>query len=156
MRGFPKRFNRDFFGLISTLITFCSYWDKEYDLELMSDPVALNLLYIQAVSDIERGWTFCTRETKTILANLQVQLAKKEYIELARSQKHYGFIQFTPCYCDYPHQDTKVLISIGDQELNMRIVNSGQFVKEGSFKVTRMRCWRITATHVITKFNYKQ
>lgn len=126
----------------------CSYWDKDYDLELMSDPVALNLLYIQAVSDIERGWTFCTNETKHTLANLQAQLAKKEYIEIARLQKHYGFMQFTSCYCDYPRADTKVVISVGDQELNMRIVGSGQLVKEGSFKVTRMRCWRITATHV--------
>lgn len=114
----------------------------------MSDPVALNLLYIQALSDIERGWTFCTRETKNTLANLQAQLAKKEYIELARLQKHYGFIQFTPSYCDYPRVDTKVLISIGDQELNMRILGTGQLVKEGSFKVTRMRCWRITAIQV--------
>lgn len=119
----------------------------------MSDPVALNLLYIQAISDIERGWTYCNRETKNILANLQAQLAKKEYIEVARSQKHYGFIQFTPCLCDYPRPETKVLISIGDQELNMRIIGPGQTVKEGSFKVTRMRCWRITATHVNYIYN---
>lgn len=114
----------------------------------MSDPVALNLLYIQTISDIERGWTYCTKETKNILANLQAQLAKKEYIELARLQKRYGYIQFTPCFCDYPRPETKVLISLGDQELNMRIVGTGQAVKEGSFKVTRMRCWRITAIHV--------
>lgn len=117
-------------------------------MELMSDPVALNLLYVQTVSDIERGWIFCSRETKTQLANLQVLLAKREYIELARTQKYYGFIQFAQCYCDYPRSGTKVLIAIGDQELNVRIVGPGPLLKEGSFKVTRMRCWRITATHV--------
>lgn len=125
-----------------------SYWDKEYDLELMTDPVALNLLYVQTVSDIERGWIFCIKDIKTQLAKLQARLAKREYIELARIQKYYGFIQFTPCYCDYPRTNTKVLIAIGDQELNMRLIGTGQFGKEGSFKVTRMRCWRITATHV--------
>ncbi|KAJ8983304.1 hypothetical protein NQ317_010842 [Molorchus minor] len=29
----------------------------------------------------------------------------------------------------------------------MRIIGPGQLVKEGNFKVTRMKCWRITATH---------
>lgn len=120
----------------------------------MSDPVALNLLYIQTMSDIERCWIYCSKETKNLLANLQAQLAKKEYIELARLQKHYGFIQFSACYCDYPCPETKVLISIGDQELNMRIIGPGQMIKEGSFKVTRMRCWRITAIHVSLKINY--
>lgn len=125
-----------------------SYWDKEYDLELITDPVALNLLYIQTVSDIERCWIYCTKEAKTQLVKLQARLAKREYVELARTQKYYGFLQFSPCYCDYPKSNTKVLIAIGDQELNMRLVGPGNMVKEGAFKVTRMRCWRITATHV--------
>lgn len=114
----------------------------------MGDPVALNLLYVQIVSDIERSWIYCTKETRAQLASLQGRLAKREYIELARVQKYYSFIQFAPCYCDYPSLNTKVLIAIGDQELNMRLIAPGQMVKEGSFKVTRMRCWRITATHV--------
>lgn len=110
-----------------------SYWDKDIDLQLMSDPVALNLLYVQTVSDVERSWIYCSKETRNQLANLQAQLAKKEYLELARMQKHYGFLQFSPCLCDYPHPETKVLISVGDQELHMRVI--GQTVREGSFKV---------------------
>ncbi|KYB29604.1 sorting nexin-17 [Tribolium castaneum] len=124
-----------------------SYWDCNYDQELMTDPVALNLLYVQVVSDVEKGWICCTRDMKSQLSNLQSRLAKREYIELARTLKYYGFMQFMPCYCDFPKPQTKVLIAIGDQELSMRLLGTGQFVKEGSFKVTRMRCWRITATH---------
>lgn len=112
----------------------------------MNDPVALNLLYTQTVSDIERGWILCTKEVKSQLAHFQARLSKKEYIELARSLKYYGYIQFVPCYCDYPKPQTKVLVAIGGQELSLRLI--GQVIKEGSFKVTRMRCWRITATHV--------
>ncbi|GJQ68174.1 hypothetical protein Trydic_g10737 [Trypoxylus dichotomus] len=122
-----------------------SYWDNDYDLELMTDPIALNLLYTQTVSDIERGWILCMKEVKSQLAHLQARLSKREYIELARTLKYYGYIQFVPCYCDYPKPKTKVLVAIGGQELSLRLI--GQVVKEGSFKVTRMRCWRITATH---------
>ncbi|KAJ8955471.1 hypothetical protein NQ318_003571 [Aromia moschata] len=104
-----------------------SYWDINYDFELMTDPVALNLLYAQTAMEIGKGW---------IIAN-----------ERTQKLKYYGFTQFMPCYCDYPKAQTKVLIAIGDQELNMRIIGPGQLVKEGNFKVTRMRCWRITATH---------
>lgn len=114
----------------------------------MNDPVAVNLLYVQTVAEIEKGWIIATRDIKSQLTSLQVSLAKKEYMELAQTLKYYGFIQFIPCYCDYPKPQTKVLIAIGDQELNMRIIGPGQMMKEGVFKVTRMRCWRITATHV--------
>lgn len=124
-----------------------SYWDINYDLELMTDPVSLNLLYVQTVSDIERGWIFCSNNVKMELVQFQARLEKKEYIEIARTLKYYGYIQFNTCFCDYPKPCTRVLVAIGGEELNLRIVGPGQLVKEGSFKVTRMRCWRITATH---------
>lgn len=124
-----------------------SYWDSNYDSELIMDPVALNLVYVQTVTEVEKGWISCTRDIKSQLANFQSKLAKREYIELARTLKYYGFMQFLPCYCDFPKPQTKVLIAIGDQELSLRLIGP-QFVKEGCFKVTRMRCWRITATHV--------
>lgn len=112
----------------------------------MNDPVALNLLYTQIVSDVERGWILCTRDVKQQLAQLQTRLAKKDYIELARTLKYYGFVQFRLCFCDYPKPNTEVLVAIGNQELTLRLM--GKVIKEGTFKVTRMRCWRITATHV--------
>lgn len=124
---------------------FSSYWDNNLDVELMKDPIALNLLYVQTLTDVERGLIICSNDIKMQLASLQGRLEKRAYIELASTLKYYGFIHFMPCYCDFPKPQTKVLIAIGDQELSIRLV--GQ-IKEGSFKVTRMRCWRITATHV--------
>lgn len=124
-----------------------SYWDINFDNELMNDPIALNLLYVQTVAELEKGWIICTRDTRLHLTNLQAKLAKKDYIRFAATLKYYGYTQFAPCFCDYPNPRTRVLIAIGDHELNMRIIDSGQHFKEGCFKVTRMRCWRITATH---------
>lgn len=119
----------------------------------MTDPVSLNLLYAQTVSDIERSWIFCSHEIRLQLVQLQARLAKREYIELSRSLKYYGYIQFNACFCDYPKPQTKVFVSIGGQELNLRLHGPRETIKEGSFKVTRMRCWRITATHVLYLLN---
>nr|CAD7603277.1 unnamed protein product [Timema genevievae] len=125
-----------------------SYWDPGYDLELMSDSVALNLLYVQTVADVEHGWVLTNKETQQRLALLQARGAKQEYLELARELKYYGFLQFRSCFCDYPQPGSMVVVSVGNRELNLRVrFGDNQEMKEGSFKVTRMRCWRITTLH---------
>uniref|UniRef100_A0A0V0G6X8 Putative sorting nexin-17 n=1 Tax=Triatoma dimidiata TaxID=72491 RepID=A0A0V0G6X8_TRIDM len=123
-----------------------SYWDPEYDLELMHDRVALNLLYVQTVSDIEKRWILCGKNIREQLAILQARGAKKEYLDVARNLRYYGYVQFKECICDFPTPDSKVLVSAGERELNLRIEVPGGEIKDRSFKVTRMRCWRIT-TH---------
>ncbi|XP_050314445.1 sorting nexin-17 [Anthonomus grandis grandis] len=125
-----------------------NYWSMQYDKELMTDPIALNLLYSQTVTEIERGWIIAMRESKSQLDKLKMGLAKKEYIEFAQKLKYYGFMQFGNCYCDYPKPRTKVLVSIGEEELSLRILGPGNLVKEGVFKVIRMKCWRVIATNV--------
>lgn len=114
----------------------------------MTNKVSLNLLYVQTVSDVERGWVLCSQETRNTLANLQSRGAKKQYLELARTLKYYGFLQFRPCVCDYPYPGSNVLVSAGNKELNLRVrLMDGDDIRQGSFKVTRMRCWRITTLH---------
>ncbi|KAK6618108.1 hypothetical protein RUM44_002551 [Polyplax serrata] len=132
----------------SKIVLRKSYWDSGYDLELMTHKVSLNLLYIQTVSDIQNGWVLCSQETRNTLANLQSRGAKKQYLELARTLKYYGFLQFRPCVCDYPYPGSKVLVSAGNKELNLRVkLTEGDDMRQGSFKVTRMRCWRITTLY---------
>ncbi|XP_030748577.1 sorting nexin-17 isoform X2 [Sitophilus oryzae] len=131
----------------ATRIVIRKGWDKNYDSELMTDPVAMNLLYLQTMFEVENGWIITNRENKMQLDKIKSRLAKKEYIEFAQKLKYYGFMQFCPCYCDYPQAQTKVLVAIGDEELSLRILKPGNVVTEGLFKVTRMRCWRIVATN---------
>ncbi|KAI5754966.1 hypothetical protein M8J77_012996 [Diaphorina citri] len=121
-----------------------NYWDLEYDLELMTDPVGLDILYAQAVSDVHRESIVVHKDTKTILNQLEASGAKKEYVDLARKLKYYGFIEFEPCTCDFPKPNTKVVVNIGLREINFRIRSSEGEIREGTFKVTRMRCWKIT------------
>ncbi|XP_003699194.2 sorting nexin 17 isoform X1 [Megachile rotundata] len=120
-----------------------NYWDVGYDLKLMSNAVALNLLYIQAVAEVRRGWILVTDELKNQLTTLQNYEKRREYLDIVRSSKYYGYIQFAPCLCDYPRPDSKVLVAIGRNELNLRIL-SDEGKLEKVFKVSRMRCWRIT------------
>ncbi|XP_066962039.1 sorting nexin-17-like isoform X3 [Macrobrachium rosenbergii] len=130
-----------------------NYWDPSIDQLIMNDRVGLNLLYAQTVQDVERGWVLTNREIQRQLAALQAKGAKKEYLDLARTLKYYGYLQFQQCVCDFPKPNTPVLISAGNKELNFRIECDDGSVKEGNFKVTRMRCWRITVQQPVEGYS---
>ncbi|XP_052225977.1 sorting nexin-17-like isoform X2 [Dreissena polymorpha] len=123
-----------------------SYWDSSFDDELLANKVTMNLLYVQAVNDIERRWVITTKEQQEHLKSLQQKGSKREFLRLARTLKHYGYMQFHPCVADYPHDQSHVLIAAGNKELSFRVKLAPDSVKEGSFKITRIRCWRITTT----------
>uniref|UniRef100_UPI00358F1423 sorting nexin-17-like n=1 Tax=Myxine glutinosa TaxID=7769 RepID=UPI00358F1423 len=122
-----------------------SYWDTAYDEDVMEDRVGLDLLYIQAATDIDHGWILASKEQHKQLQSLQEKGSKKEYIRRAQTLKYYGYIQFDPCITDFPEKGCKVIVSAGNKELNFRVQLPNDQVKEGSFKVTRMRCWRVTS-----------
>lgn len=79
-----------------------------------------------------------------------------QYLNIARYLKYYGYIQFAPCYSDYPECNSKVLLAIGGNELNLRVLSPEKY--EVVFKVSRIRCWRITTIQnvsIIECFNGK-
>lgn len=131
----------------SKIVIGKNYWDVNSDIKLMNDSVSLNLLYLQAKAEIERGWIQVQPDYIDNICDFKNQENKFEYLKLAQSFKYYGYIQFTPCYCDYPKPETKVLVAIGKNELNLRILMDNDEEHEVIFKVTRMRCWRITTLH---------
>ncbi|XP_055372640.1 sorting nexin-17 [Condylostylus longicornis] len=122
------------------------YWDPCYDIQLMQDKIALNLLYIQTVSDIEKDWIIVSPDIKAQLRSLQDRGNKKEYLDIARKLPSYGCIQFSKASVDYPEPNTCANIVVGNSELSIRITD-GLKIQETKFKVTRMRCWRVTTTH---------
>ncbi|XP_043365861.1 sorting nexin-17 isoform X4 [Dermochelys coriacea] len=123
-----------------------SYWDSSYDDDVMEQRVGLNLLYAQTVSDIERGWILVTQEQHRQLKSLQEKVSKKEFIRLAQTLKYYGYLKFEPCVTDFPEKGCQVIVSAGNSELNFQVRLPSEQIKEGSFKVTRMRCWRVTSS----------
>lgn len=123
-----------------------SYWDPCYDIQLMQDKIALNLLFIQTISDIERDWIIVGPDVKKELRNLQERGNKKEYIEIARNLPSYGCVQFPNAVVDYPEPNNVAVITVGNRELSIRS-HLGQKIHETKFRVTRMRCWRVTTIH---------
>ncbi|XP_033861181.1 sorting nexin-17 isoform X2 [Acipenser ruthenus] len=123
-----------------------SYWDSAYDNDVMDNRVGLNLLYAQTVSDIERGWILVNKEQHRQLKSLQEKGSKKEFIRLAQTLKYFGYIKFDPCITDFPEKGCHVIVSAGNNELNFHVKLPNDQIKEGSFKVTRMRCWRVTSS----------
>uniref|UniRef100_A0A669PLT3 Sorting nexin-17 n=1 Tax=Phasianus colchicus TaxID=9054 RepID=A0A669PLT3_PHACC len=125
-----------------------SYWDSSYDDDVMEHRVGLNLLYAQVrtVSDIEHGWILVNKEQHRQLKSLQEKVSKKEFIRLAQTLKYYGYLKFDPCVTDFPEKGCHVVVSAGNNELNFQVRLPNEQIKEGSFKVTRMRCWRVTSS----------
>ncbi|XP_071804503.1 sorting nexin-17-like [Asterias amurensis] len=121
-----------------------NYWDANYDDDLIADSVGLQLLYVQVVNDIERGWVQANPDQIKRLETLKSKGSRKEYLQFARTLKDYGFIQFKPCTVNYPAINTPAVVSAGNRELVFRLRLESGACKEGSFKITRMRCWRIT------------
>lgn len=54
------------------------YWDTVYDLELLNDPVTLNLLYVQTAAEIRSGWILINKDVQYHLENLQKSENRKE------------------------------------------------------------------------------
>lgn len=125
-----------------------SYWDMSYDVDVMENRVGLNLLYAQTVSDIERGWILVNKDHHRQLKSLQEKGSKKEFIRLGQTLKYYGYIKFDPCVTDFPEEGCQVMVGAGNNELSFHVRLPSEQLKEGSFKVTRMRCWRVTSSQV--------
>ncbi|OCT81595.1 hypothetical protein XELAEV_18028418mg [Xenopus laevis] len=75
-----------------------------------------------------------------------VQMKAPYFIQLAQTLKYYGYIKFEPCITDFPEKGCHVIVSAGNNELNFQVKLPNEQMKEGSFKVTRMRCWRVTSS----------
>lgn len=71
---------------------------------------------------------------------------QSQFIHLGQTLKYYGYIKFDPCVTDFPEKGCQVIVSAGNNELNFHVKLPSEQMKEGSFKVTRMRCWRVTSS----------
>ncbi|XP_013176517.1 PREDICTED: sorting nexin-17 [Papilio xuthus] len=137
-----------------------SYWDPCYDMDVMSDRVSLDLLYLQTIQDIDLGWIVVNSQMRDILNSHESRKEKKEYIEVARSCRYYGRVPAGEAVTEAHHVTgaatsgagggpCRVRVSLASKELTLTSVT--QPVREQRYKVTRMRCWRITTLHTMEK-----
>lgn len=124
-----------------------NYWDESFDLDLMRDRIAMNLLYIQAISDVERSWIATNGEIRQKLSLLQSVGNKNDYMAVVRALPYYGCLHFSNVNCDFPELKTNASIIVGNSELIIKTVIGVNQFQETKFRVTRMRSWRITTIH---------
>ncbi|CAK1540195.1 unnamed protein product [Leptosia nina] len=132
-----------------------SYWDPCYDSDLIQDRVSIDLLYLQIIEDIDLGWITVDSETREALASFETKKQKKEYIELARTVRQYGRIPAGEATTEAVNIGEmggtmiRVHVSLASKELTLTSVTNP--CHEQRYKVTRMRCWRITTLHSIDR-----
>ncbi|XP_026473374.1 sorting nexin-17 [Ctenocephalides felis] len=134
-----------------------SYWDAVLDDRILSSNVALGLLYVQAVGDVERGWITC-KDTATLthLEELQNGGFTKEYLHKVRDLPTYGSLRFLPCACDYPEPGNistatfspRTITIVSNTKSVIRKKNGERKCETSIFPVTRIRCWRLTSVHI--------
>ncbi|XP_053615830.1 sorting nexin-17 [Plodia interpunctella] len=131
-----------------------SFWDPCYDVDLMTDRVSLDLLYLQIIEDLDLGWITADSQTKDILSGYESKKQKREYVELARSLRHYGRVPAGQASTEAVNvggsspEPCRVQVSLASKELTLTSVAQG---REQRYKVTRMRCWRITTLHAMDR-----
>jgi sorting nexin-17 len=118
-------------------------WDNSKDEMLMDDRVGLHLLYVQTVSDIENGWISVPKEHLKALTVLQSRGEKVEYLRHARQLKFYGTIKFSSCQSSFVNPGSLLAVYIGNREI-IFVTSERQ---EVVFKLTRVKCWRISLVH---------
>ena len=140
-----------------------SYWDSEFDMKLIDDRRARNLLYVQAQYEMEQSQDLYPSDIYRQLDILRENNSFKDYISLARTSKFYGHIILKQCSILYPITDPakqklcQCLLSIGNNELICCVkTDEKKKLKEIAFKVTRIRCWKVnwTKSEVNVTFEY--
>ena len=130
-----------------------SYWDLNYDLQLLDNRCTRNLVFLQSEYDIQQSKEFEPSDIYEQLDVFRDNKQLKEYILLARKSKFYGYIILQQCSINdlTTQQLCQCILAIGNNELicylnNDDKKNKNLFLKDMSFKVTRIRCWKVSWT----------
>lgn len=67
-----------------------------------------------------------TKEQHRQLKSLQEKVSKKEFLRLAQTLRHYGYLRFDACVADFPEKDCPVVVSAGNSELSLQLRLPGQ------------------------------
>lgn len=115
-----------------------AYWDISIDQVLYDDPIALNLLYIEAIADIKNEFITVPDEVQDELTSHRAAKARKQFLGVVRTLPGYGFVSFPDSTCSYPERSTGAVVRMGHTMLDLTLEDGTNH----KFAVQRMRCWR--------------
>ncbi|XP_036597790.1 sorting nexin-31 [Trichosurus vulpecula] len=143
-------FELPYVSLQSTEVENCKvglrkwYMDPSLDSMLMDCRTAVNLLYGQAVQEIEKNWAKPTPEQRQELEALRKAGNQTKFLELVQQVHHYGYVQLDPCTCDYPEPGCVAAVSVGGHVISCCIKLPGNQTQEVNFKMCRIKSWQVT------------
>ncbi|XP_054564719.1 sorting nexin-31 [Eptesicus fuscus] len=120
------------------------YMDPSLDSMLMDCRAAVNLIYMQAIQDIQRGWAKPTQAQRQKLEALQEEDKQTKFLELSREVRHYGYVQLDPCTCDYPEPGCGAVLSVGNNEISCCVTLPDSQTQQVVFQLSRVKCWQVT------------
>ncbi|XP_054446040.1 sorting nexin-31 isoform X2 [Pteronotus mesoamericanus] len=120
------------------------YMDPSLDSMLMDCRAAVNLIYMQALQDIQKEWAKPTQAQRQKLEALQREDNQTEFLELSREVRHYGYLQLDPCTCDYPEPGCGAVLSVGNNEISCCVTLPDSQTQDIIFQMSRVKCWQVT------------
>ncbi|XP_051016465.1 sorting nexin-31 [Acomys russatus] len=120
------------------------YLDPALDSVLMDCRAAGDLLYMQAVQDIELEWVKPTQAQREELKALQKTENQAKFLELSQEVRHYGYIQLDPCTCNHPEPGCEAVLSIGNSEISCCVTLPDGGTRDIAFQMSRIKCWQVT------------
>ncbi|KAM5211995.1 sorting nexin-31 isoform 1-T1 [Hipposideros larvatus] len=120
------------------------YMDPSLDSMLMDCRAAVNLIYMQAIQDIEKEWAKPTQLQRQKLEALQKEDNQTKFLELSQEVQHYGYMQLDPCICDYPEPGCGAILSVGNNEISCCITLPDNQTQDIIFQMNRVKCWQVT------------
>ncbi|KRY35348.1 Sorting nexin-17 [Trichinella spiralis] len=150
-------------GIKAKIILKKKYFDSSIEISLMKKEQALRILYSQAVFDVKYFLSrqgclaFASRKCRwqlidenyfiSLMKNTDAVNNQDEYLRCCQEQPWYGFVFFEQCFCSYPKLNTVAHVAVGNRRLlilhEVSQASCGE-IKEITFRVTRIRSWRLS------------
>ncbi|XP_010617964.1 sorting nexin-31, partial [Fukomys damarensis] len=120
------------------------YMDPALDSVLMGCRAAVELLYMQAMQDIEKEWIKPTQGQRQELEALQKENNQTKFLELCREVQCYGYMQLDPCRCDSPEPGCGAVLSVGKDEICCCVTLPDSRTQDVILQMSSVKCWQVT------------
>ncbi|XP_068094496.1 sorting nexin-31 [Hyperolius riggenbachi] len=94
------------------------YMDPSTDAMLIGCKAAIDVLYCQAVEELEMNWSEPTEEQRQKLQHCIKTEDKIKFLELMHQVEHYGYLKLSPCTKKQGKTSSTVTVYVGGNELH--------------------------------------
>ncbi|XP_018414754.1 PREDICTED: sorting nexin-31 [Nanorana parkeri] len=94
------------------------YMDPSTDVMLMGCTAAIDLLYCQAVQELEVNWSRPTEEQRQRLQHFTKTDNKVKFLELMQEVEHYGYVVLGPCTANLTEKSGAITVAVGSIKLS--------------------------------------